>query len=64
MKNLSPQMKSILLRVNKKHIAAMGATEKEKHSLDNIKKVTVHKDHLKVYYKHDWYHYTPSCDWY
>lgn len=62
---LSPRVRNVLLNVHQKHLSAMGMSKKEKHSLDNIKKVVVCKDHLKVYYKHgDWYHYHVNGTWY
>ncbi|MHA6258378.1 hypothetical protein ACXYMX_00570 [Sporosarcina sp. CAU 1771] len=66
MDNLSPTMNSLLLKVHAKHTATMGSAAKEKHSLENIKKVVVDikENCLKVYYKHEWYHYTPSGTWY
>ncbi|WP_260858068.1 hypothetical protein [Bacillus sp. FJAT-22090] len=44
----------------------MNEHEKEKHLLENIKKVVVdHKEKcMKVCYKHDWYHYCPNGTWY
>ncbi|MEK4713499.1 hypothetical protein [Sporosarcina sp. FSL K6-5500] len=66
MKNLHPEMKELLLKVHAKHTSAMGFKEKEKHALNRIKKVVVDQKEicLKVYYEHDWYHYTPQCTWY
>lgn len=66
MDNLHPNMKRLLLKVNAKHTAAMGTEEKEKHALTNIVKVIVDLEErcLKVYYKHEWYHYTPEGTWY
>lgn len=66
MTNLSPELKSLLLKVHARHIATMGQSEKEKHSLDKIKKVKVNgsKNCLEVYYEHDWYHYTKNGTWY
>lgn len=61
---LHPTVQEFLLKMHKRHTSAMGASEKEKHSLENIKKVTVHKDHIKVYYKHEWYHYHVNGTWY
>lgn len=29
-----------------------------------VLKITEHKDHLKVYFKDEWYHYTPNLQWY
>ena len=61
---LHPTVKEVLLKVHQRHTATMGMSEKEKHSLNNIKKVTVHDDHIKVYYQHEWYHYTVNGTWY
>lgn len=59
-------MKELLLKVHAAHTATMGSAEKEKHVLANIKKVVVDQEKkcLKVYYKHEWYHYTPQFTWY
>lgn len=66
MENLSSNMKELLLKVHAKHTATMGTSAKEKHSLNNIVKVVVDpvEKCLKVYYKHEWYHYTPNGTWY
>ena len=66
MKNLSPPVKELLLRVHAKHTATMGTSAKELHSLENIIKVVVNPEErcLEVYYKHEWYHYTTNGTWY
>lgn len=66
MNKLSANMKLLLLNVHRKHINTMSPEEKEKHSPENILKVIVdHKNKcLKVYYKHEWYHYTNKGTWY
>ncbi|MCK1998952.1 hypothetical protein MPH47_17285 [Psychrobacillus psychrodurans] len=66
MNKLSANTKLLLLTVHGKHIKTMSPEEKEKHSLENIVKVVVdHKNkYLKVYYKHEWYHYTNKGSWY
>jgi len=61
---LHPTVKDFLLKIHTLHIATMDPSEKEKHSLDKIKKVTIHKDHIKVYYQHEWYHYHVNGTWY
>lgn len=66
MKNLSLNAKELLLKVHAKHTATMGTTAKEEHALNNIVKVVSNQEDtcLKVYYKHEWYHYTQSGTWY
>lgn len=62
---LNPEAKKLLFDVHRRHLAAMGTEEKERHSLNNIINVVVCKDHIKVYYKHgDWYHYHVNGTWY
>lgn len=64
LKNLSPKVKELLLYVHEKHTSTMDQENKDKHSLENIKKVVVEKYCLKVYYEHEWYHYTTQGTWY
>ncbi|MBE1554524.1 hypothetical protein [Sporosarcina limicola] len=66
MDNLHQKTKELLLRVHAKHTATMGQIEKEKHSLENIRKVVVDRKEkcLKVCYEHEWYHYAPNGAWY
>lgn len=62
---LNQEAKKLLFDVHQHHISAMGAKEKERHSFDNITKIVVCRDHIKVYYKHgDWYHYHVNGTWY
>lgn len=61
---LHPKNKEFLIKMNKRHQARLGLEERQKYTLDKIKKVTVHKDHMKVYYEKDWYHYHVNSTWY
>jgi hypothetical protein len=62
---LTNQERDIVERVNALHTSNMGASERDKHSLDKIIKVEYNKAEkcLNVHYEHEWYHYTMN-GWY
>lgn len=63
---LMPNMKLIFDKVYKKHLAVMGVTEQERHTMDHISKIKVNvlESCFEVHFSHgEWYKYFSNGTW-
>lgn len=62
---LSKATKAMFSMIRKNHLASMGETEKEKHSIENLVSVKINQEEncFEVQYKHEWYKYYTNGTW-